>query len=232
MNPDFPSSITTYGQPTVANALPLARLNFIRKTYLLFYAGLFSAIVGGLICINTPLEGIVMGVPYFITLLVYLAVAAGMISLMRVEGWNYAALLGFTAFDGIIMAPWLHYAERFAPGILAQAGFLTVMIFSLLTAYTFITQKDFSYWGGALFTALSGLIIAQFANYFWFHSTGGSYWMAWFTVVLFCGYILYDTSQIIHRYEENDYCVAALSLYLDFVIMFQAIVEILMGNRD
>jgi modulator of FtsH protease len=234
MNQGFPNSFTTSTNvpALVANALPQARLDFIRKTYLLFYAGLFSALIGGLVCINSPLERLITGPTYFLALIVYFGMAVGMMSLARTPGWNYVSLFAFTAFDGMMMAPWLKYAERFAPGILAQAGFLTVMVFSLLTAYTFVTQKDFSYWGSALFTGLSALISAEFANLFWFHSSGGAYWLAWITVVLFCGYILYDTSQIIQRYEEDDYCLAALSLYLDFVIMLQAIVEILMANRD
>lgn len=234
MNQSFPTTFTnsTPRSSTVAHALPLARLHFIRKTYLLFYAGLFSALLSGLFCIHTPLEQLVVALPWFVTLLLYLGVAIGMISLMRIEGLNYAALFCFTAFDGIIMAPWLKRCEQFAPGILGQAAFLTIMIFSLLTAYTFLTQKDFSYWGGALFTGLGALIIAGCANAFWFHSAGVAYWLAWSTVILFSGYILYDTSQIIHRYEESDCCLAALSLYLDFVIMLQAITNISMVHSD
>ena len=36
----------------------------------------------------------------------------------------------------------------------------------------------------------------------------------------FCGYILYDTSNLIHKYGVDDYVPAALELYLDVLNLF------------
>ncbi|HEY0074704.1 MAG TPA: Bax inhibitor-1 family protein, partial [Abditibacteriaceae bacterium] len=58
------------------------------------------------------------------------------------------------------------------------------------------------------------------------------YWMAWISLFLFSGFVLYDTSQIIHRYDAKSYCAAALSLFLDFFNIFMAILRILAGSRS
>jgi len=117
------------------------------------------------------------------------------------------------------------------PGILAQAAVLTTITFSALTAYVFVSKKDFSFMGGLLFVGLIGLILGGLANAFLIHSPVASYLMAWFTLLLFSGYVLYDTSNIMQRYDSRGYCSAALSLFLDFFNMFLAILRILSGSR-
>jgi FtsH-binding integral membrane protein len=140
-------------------------------------------------------------------------------------------LFGFTFLIGVLFAPIIKIFEQSAPGIVGQAAFLTTLVFGSLTAYAFISRKDFSYLGGMLFVGLIALIVGGLANVFFFKSSGASYWMAWVTVFLFSGFVLYDTSQIIHRYDERGYCAAALSLFLDFLNLFMAILRILGGSR-
>ncbi|RYG62174.1 BAX inhibitor (BI)-1/YccA family protein, partial [bacterium] len=108
---------------------------------------------------------------------------------------------------------------------------LTTITFGALTAYAFVSKKDFSFMGGILFVGLIGLVLGGLANAFLFHSPLTSYLMAWFTLLIFSGYVLYDTSNIMQRYDTKGYCSAALSLFLDFFNMFIAILRILMGSR-
>ena len=68
----------------------------------------------------------------------------------------------------------------------------------------------------------------------WF--TGGfapslEYGIAIGAVVLFSGFVLYDTSQILHHYRTDEYVAGALSLYIDFILLFQYIL-MLLGRRD
>jgi modulator of FtsH protease len=238
MNPDpynrqsgDPFSESTLVMRPVAEAPAEARLNFIRKTYMLFMAGILMSIVGGTVCLNTPLEDMVrsMGSLMMIVLLFGSVFVASALS--HREGLNYVALFGFTFLMGVLFAPIIQSFELAAPGIVGQAAFLTTLVFGSLTAYAFISRKDFSYLGGMLFVGLIALIIGGLANVFFFKSSGASYWMAWVTVFLFSGFVLYDTSQIIHRYDERGYCAAALSLFLDFLNLFMAILRILGGSR-
>lgn len=219
----------------VAQAPAEVRLNFIRKTYVLFMAGIFASIVGAWLCLNVePVWSVVASVYRVPLLLVALIFGGAMLAqaVSRVEGVNYVALFGFTTFLGMMIAPALASYQLSQPGIVGQAAFLTIVVFGSLTAYAFITKTDFSFLGGMLFVGLIALIIGGLANMLWFKSSGASYWMAWVTLFLFSGFVLYDTSQIIHRYDEKGYCSAALALFLDFFNMFMAILRILSGNRN
>ncbi len=219
---------------SVADSPVEVRMNFIRKTYSLFLAGILCALVAGTICLRVPAVGALAVGIYsnpLIALVLLFGLSIGAQAVSRVEGLNYAALFGFTAFIGFLFAPLLAIYERSMPGIVGQAALLTSITFGALTAYAFISKKDFSFLGGMLFVGLAALILGGLANVFLFKSIGASYWMAWVTVLLFAGYVLYDTSQIIHRYDAKGYCSAALSLFLDFFNMFMAILRILGGNR-
>lgn len=241
MNQGFsPQNEGSFGQNTV-RATPVAqlsveaRLGFIRKTYLLFLAGILMSIVAGTICLSVePVFNAALSVLRMPILLLVLlfggTIAANAVS--RVEGLNYFALFAFTSLIGFLFAPILAIYQMQQAGIVGQAAFLTVVVFGSLTAYAFISRKDFSYMGGILFIGMIALILGGLANMFFFKSPAASYWMAWVTVMIFSGFVLYDTSRIIHNYDERGYCSAALSLFLDFFNMFMAILRILGGNRS
>jgi FtsH-binding integral membrane protein len=48
------------------------------------------------------------------------------------------------------------------------------------------------------------------------------------------GYILYDTSEIINRMEIDEYVFACMSLYIDIIMLFVNLLQLLTGgnNRD
>ena len=229
-----PNAFNSSTNWTVAQSSVEVRTEFIQKTYVLFFASLLAAIVVGGITLNTPLYAVsraLLDIPLLAFGLMFGgAMLAGVVS--RTEGLNYVALFGFTSFVGFIIAPVLSLYEGAYPGIVGQAAFLTVLVFGALTAYVFVSKKDFSFLGGMLFVGLIALIIGGLANMLFFKSSGAGYWMAWITVFLFSGFVLYDTSQIIHRYDAKGYCAAALSLFLDFFNLFMAILRILSGNRN
>jgi len=212
---------------TVAQSPVEVRLNFIRKTYALFTAGILMSIIGGAVSLTTPLGDMVLSLAPWSFLSIFLFVIAAS-ALSRTEGLNYVALFGFTFVTGVIFAPIVAF---YSPAVVGQAAFLTLIVFGSLTGYAFASRKDFSYLGGFLFVGLIALILGGLANMFLFKSGGASYWMAWITVFLFSGFVLYDTSQIIHRYDERGYCAAALSLFLDFFNLFMAILRIFGGRN-
>jgi FtsH-binding integral membrane protein len=58
-------------------------------------------------------------------------------------------------------------------------------------------------------------------------SLGLGFALAVATVLLFAGFVLYDTSNIIRRYPTNEYVSGALALYLDALNIFLALLRIL-----
>jgi len=56
-----------------------------------------------------------------------------------------------------------------------------------------------------------------------------------FGTLLFSGYILYDTSQIMHNLGPDDYVEGAINLYLDIINLFLYLLEflrMLQGGND
>ena len=50
--------------------------------------------------------------------------------------------------------------------------------------------------------------------------------------IVFCGFIIYDTYNIMHRLSPEEYVMAAVELYLDLLNLFLAILRILNDLRD
>jgi len=216
----------------VAQSSVDVRMDFLRKTYALFLAGIICSLLVGALTLRTPsLFTISASLNPLIAILLIVGLSFGAQVASRIEGLNYVALFSFTGVMGFVFAPMLHAYDAMQPGIVTQAAMLTTITFSALTTYVFVSKKDFSFMGGLLFVGLIGLILGGIANALLFHSAVTSYLMAWFTLLIFSGYVLYDTSNIMRRYDSRAYCSAALSLFLDFFNMFLAILRILSGGR-
>ncbi|CAG8613111.1 28081_t:CDS:2 [Gigaspora margarita] len=99
--------------------------------------------------------------------------------------------------------------------------------FALLAAFTLVE----SYSLGTL--GLWVVVIAGFVSIFIPFSTGLDLAIAVFTAILFSGFVIYDTFNIMKRTSPEEYVIAAVELYLDFVNLFIAILRILNDlNRD
>lgn len=46
-------------------------------------------------------------------------------------------------------------------------------------------------------------------------------------ILVFCGYIVHDTDELIKRYEYDEYILAAIDLYLDLINLFLKILEMM-----
>lgn len=215
----------------VAQASAETRMNFIRKTYVLFLAGIVMAVAMGAVCLSVPAVGNIAISILRTPILAILLIVGGSIAAQaasRVEGLNYVALFGFTGLMGLIFAP---IVATYAPAVIGQAAFLSVVIFGGLTAYALTTRKDFSFLGGMLFVGIWAIVIAGIANIFWFKNSGFEYWLAWGMLFISSGFVLYQTSNITRTYGERDYCAAALGLFISFLNIFMSLLRILGGNR-
>ena len=144
-------------------------------------------------------------------------------------GAQYAALAATVAAYGILFVPMLVVANQMAGGVIQSAAFVTLLGFAGLTAVAFTTRKDFSFmagmlrWGGIL--ALVAIVSAVLFGF----QLG-----TWFSVAMvgFAGAaILYDTSNVLHRYPEDRYVAASLQLFASVALMFWYILRIFM-SRD
>jgi len=115
----------------------------------------------------------------------------------------------------------------------AEAAILTIATFGGLSVYVWLTKKDFSYLGGMLFAGIIAMMVAGIVMWF-VHSTLLHTIYCVVGIVIFCGYVLYDTSQILNRLGPDEAVAGAVSLYLDFINLFMLILNLLMelNRRD
>jgi FtsH-binding integral membrane protein len=145
---------------------------------------------------------------------------------------NLILVLLFTFIEGLFIAPFLTLAERQSPGIVGQAGILTLSTFGILSLYALVSKRDFSAWGSFFFVGLWVLIATSLLNIF-FPTALGTLWIAAGTVLVFSGLLVFDTWRIVKsgQYGPDDYVPAAVNIYLDLLNLFLAIISLLGGGR-
>jgi FtsH-binding integral membrane protein len=115
--------------------------------------------------------------------------------------------------------------------------FETAAAFGALSLYGYTTRRDLSAMGSFLIMGVFGLIIASVVNIF-LHSTGLQWALSILGVGIFAGLTAYDTQAIKSAYyaggtweaSEKKSIFGALTLYLDFINMFQFLL-MLFGDR-
>ena len=139
-----PSGIGGVRPLTAAEVGVEERVAFIRKVYALFFAGILFAVGGVWLGFAFPPLMIAAAQHPWIMLIVMIGAVMGTQAVRHVPGVNLAALFGFTTLTGVIISPLLYIISRSNPASIFQAGVLTVGIFGGLTAYVFISNRDFS----------------------------------------------------------------------------------------
>jgi len=134
---------------------------------------------------------------------------------------NVAALLGFGAITGMAIAPLVAIVSAKSGMLVTQAFMTTAVAFVALTAYTFMSKKDFSFLKGFVWTGLVAMIVLGLSNYFFFESGTLALATSGIGVLLFSAFILYDTSSVLRQYPNDEYISAALTLYLDVFLLFE-----------
>ena len=114
------------------------------------------------------------------------------------------------------------------------ALFLSFVMVVSLTIYAMRSEKDFTVRGGCIFTSF--ILLIFFTIIYIFISIPFFYLVCFYlTLILFCTYIIYDTQLIIGekavKFNEDDYILAAINIYLDVIMLFLKILSIV-GKND
>jgi modulator of FtsH protease len=228
-----------FGAPQAApimmsrDAESVARIAFLRRVYSLFLGALGVTALGAYIALNNHQIMLWFAQHFFYGLIIYFGAFFACKAMINKPGLNLIGLGLFGAVTGLILSPLLAYAIYEAGGsmsIITNAFVITGAAFAGLTGYVLVTKKDFSFMGAALSIGLFLVIGALISNFF---IGGDSFGLAISIVgvVLFAGYILYDTSRILKEYETMNPISGALHLYLDFVNLFIFILRIILASR-
>ena len=213
------------------------RRGFIIKTYGILLTQLI--ITSGFIClsfvpsINTYMRDAVKGYSaFFICFLSLFLIVTIFVCVMfscfrdraRRFPINYILLLSFTLCMSFYCTI---FCALFDPQDVIVAAIVTTAATIGLTIYAIKTKEDFSYLGGLLFCFIF-IVACTIGFFFWVQLL--AIWIA-LGVLVYSLYIIYDTQLIIGNvgieYNIDDYCFAALNLYIDIIYLFLRILQLI-----
>ena len=205
------------------------RATLVRRTYSLVFASILVTMAGAWFGLSQPsLMGAVARHP-FITLLCTFAPLLLALKLRDAFPANLGLVFLFTFVVGVSISPVMYLYGRTNPGIITQAALLTGSTFGVLTLYAWFSRRDFSAWGGFFTIGLWVLIATSLLNLFFKNQTA-SLWISGGSVMIFGGLLVFDTWRLRNVFGPNDYVQAAVTIYLDLLNMFLAILNLLGGR--
>ncbi len=143
---------------------------------------------------------------------------------------QYAGFFLYIAAEAFIFVPLLYIAlYQLGSEVLGQAFVLTIALFAGLSAVVLITKKDFSFMRSIITIAgliAMGLIVAGIMFGF-----DLGLWFSGAMVLLAAGSILYQTSNMVHRYDKSQHVLASLGLFASFMLLLWYIIRIFLGRR-
>ncbi len=230
----YMSPQSTFAAQAAANE----RADFIAKTYA-HLAGAIAAFAAlEVVLLNLPgienLVGLMVGsqVGWLVVLGAFIVVS------WIADSWarsavspqqQYMGLGLYVLAEAVIFVPVLYIANRMDPAIIPTAGIATLLLFGALTLVVFVTRKDFSFlrtfliFGGL--AAFGLIVVAIFTGF----TLGPAF--TWAMIALACGYILYDTSNVLHHYRIGQHVAAALALFASVALLFWYILRLFMSSR-
>ncbi len=142
----------------------------------------------------------------------------------------YAALMGLSL--GAIFMVFTHSS-------IVRVFFITAASFGALSLWGYTTRRDLSGWGAFLMMGLFGVIIGALVNMF-LQSSALQWVVSIVGVFVFAGLTAWDTQRLKSEYlygamdretTERSAILGALALYLNFVVLFTLLLQLL-GQRE
>jgi len=201
----------------------LATNKLIRNTYtLLSITLMFSALTAGLsMMFNLPFMSPLLTLGGYFGLLF-------VTTKLRNSAWGLVSIFALTGFMGLTLGPIISlYITQFSNGtelvMLALGG--TGAIFLGLSGYALTTRKDFSFMAGFI---MVGILVAFLAGIgaLIFQIPALSLAVSAMFIMLMSGFILYQTSNMVHGHETN-YIMATISLYITIYNLFTSLLHLL-----
>lgn len=220
------------------------RARFLRNTYL----HLFGAVL-----LFIGLEAALLSIPGLAMSMIQFAVGVGgqfgllayMLAFMAASGiaryWannaaspaaQYAGLGLYTLAEAVFFAPMLWYAQIVGPDVIPISAIITLVTFGGLTTFVLLTGADFSFLrAGLAIACIASLGMIVCGIIFGFHL---GLWFSVAMVVVACGFILYDTSNVLHHYRADQHVGAALELFASLALLFWYVLRIVieLQGRD
>ncbi|MFL0692748.1 MAG: Bax inhibitor-1/YccA family protein [Agrobacterium tumefaciens] len=178
---------------------------------------------------QTPLKWVVMLAPLAFVFFFSFRIHAMSAATAQMAFWAFAAVMGLSLASVFLV---------FTGTSIARTFFITATMFGAMSLYGYTTKRDLAQFGSFLVMGLIGVIIASIVNIF-LGSSALQFAISVIGVFVFVGLTAWDTQNIKQQYAENFdqesqqklAVFGALSLYLNFVNLFQLLLS-LTGQRE
>jgi len=217
---------------SAAHAQEESSVSFIKQTYQLLAASMVAAAAGAYV--TMPYAETIMQFKWIIFAAELLILFFGLGMSRAKPGLNLAMLFLFTFLTGVSLVPLLASLIGMGQGAMIGNAFLmTSVLFGALSIFAINSKSDFSSWGKPLFITLIVVIIASLLNYFILQSPIMHIVITAGILLLFSIFTIYDTQNIANGAYDSP-VDAAVSLYIDFLNMFTAMLQLLgiFGSDD
>ncbi len=221
-----------YTQTNTGYVQEAATVSFMKQTYQLLAASMLAAAAGAYV--TMPYAETIMQYKWIIFGAELLVLFFGLSMSRGKPGLNLAMLFIFTFLTGVSLVPLLASLIGMGNGaVIGNAFLMTAVLFGALSLFAINSKSDYSSWGKPLFITLIVVIIASLVNYFLLHSPMMHIIITAGILLLFSFFTIYDTQNIANGAYDSP-VDAAVSLYLDFLNMFTALLQLLgiFGNDD
>jgi len=209
-----------------------ASVDFMKKTYQLLAASMIAAAAGAYV--TMPYAMAVLQYKWFIFGAELLVLFFGLSMSRGKPGLNLAMLFLFTFLTGVSLVPLLASLIGMGNGaVIGNAFLMTSVLFGALSLFAINSKTDFSSWGKPLFIIMIVVLIASLVNYFLLQSPMMHIFITAGVLILFGFFTIYDTQNIANGAYDSP-VDAAVSLYIDFLNMFTALLQLLgiFGSDD
>lgn len=217
---------------SVAEATVDIRNQFIRKVYTILTAQLLvTALVSSLSFFSEGYKAWIQSHPALVFVSLFGAIGFMLLTYWKRKSYptNLLFLTGFTVLEAYSVSVIVSFYKT---SIVLNAVILTGGIFVFLTMFACQTKYDFTSWMPYLFGGLWGLILFGFMAAFFPYSSTAELIYGGLAALLFSGYILVDTQLIMRHHHVEEEIAAAISLYLDIINLFLAILRILNSQQN
>ncbi|KAH7514252.1 hypothetical protein FEM48_Zijuj11G0069000 [Ziziphus jujuba var. spinosa] len=148
------------------------------------------------------------------------------------EQKRVALLMAAAVLEGASVGPLIQLAVEIDPSILISAFVGTALAFGCFSLAAILAERrEYLYLSGLLSSGLSMLLWLHFASSLFGGSTAIFKFELYFGLLVFVGYMVVDTQDIIEKahYGDLDYVKHALTLFTDFVAVFIRILFIMVS---
>lgn len=226
-----------------AQAAEADRSRFILRTYLHLFGALVAFVLLLAFWFVSGVASAVMGIFALGKFGILLFMGAFMGTSWLADRWarsdaspamQYAGLGLYTVAESLVFIPLIGLAlVATAEGdtmILPRAFGVTGLLFGIMTVVVVLTRQNFSFMRSLLFFGGAAASVAVLGSVIFGFTLGVFFTYA--MIALACGYILYQTSGILHEYRTDQHVSAALALFSSVTLLLYYVLRLFLSRRN